>query len=47
MKRIIHHLTEHKDLIILQLTAEKYFQVEEPLGCSIEEIGFQLHLLLR
>lgn len=46
MKGIVHHLTEHKDLIILQLTTEKYIQVQEPLGFGIEEISFQLHLLL-
>lgn len=45
MKRIVHHV-QSIDLIILQLSAEKYLQVQEPLGCSIEEIGFQIHLLL-
>lgn len=46
MKKVVHHLTEHKDLIIFQLTAEKYLQVQEPLGSGIEEISFQLYLLL-
>lgn len=46
MKRFGHCLTEHKDFIILQLSAEKQLHVQEPLAFGIEEISFRHHLLL-